>query len=101
MNQNLTLDAIFESFAQNPRDVITRQGGVWFYAYVYENSIYVEAGRSHINYSKITMRRRLDCEKFEMIYDMYQNGTPRSKIRDITLNSSYWFGIFSDMLNSN
>lgn len=97
---NLTLKEILESFSKNPRDVQTQQNGVWFYTYTEENSIYVEAGRSHTNCSKITTRRKLDSKNFETIYDMYLNNTPRSEVLNVTLNSSYWFGIFSDLLNS-
>ena len=97
---NLTWAEILESFSKNPRDVITQQNGVWFYTYTEEKSIYVEVGRNHINCSKITTRRRLDSENFETIYDMYLHNISRSKVRDVTLNSSYWFGIFSDLLNS-
>ena len=99
--QDLTWEVILKSFAQNPRDVITRQNGVWFYTYVDGKNIYIETGKDHTNASKLTMRRRLDKENFETIYDMYVNHVPRSKIRAVTLNSSYWFGIFSDLLNSN
>ena len=91
---------IFDSFAKNPRDVITQANGVWFYTYTEGKDIYVESGRNHKNRSKITTRRKLDRKNFETIYDMYLNNTPRSKILDITRNSSYWFGIFSDLLNS-
>lgn len=97
---NLTLKEILESFSKNPRDVQTQQNGVWFYTYTEENSIYVEAGRSHTNCSKITTRRKLDSKNFETIYDMYLSNAPRSKVRGITRNASYWFGIFSDLLNS-
>ena len=97
---NSTWKEIFESFVKKPRDVITRQNGVWFYTYAEGKNIYVEAGRNHTNRSKITTCRRLDNENFERIYDMYLNNTPRSKVQKITMNSSYWFGIFSDLLNS-
>lgn len=97
---NLTWEEIFDSFAKDPRDVITRQNGVWFYTYTEGKNIYVESGKNHTHCSKITTRRRLDSENFEIIYDMYLNNTPRSEVLNVTINSSYWFGIFSDLLNS-
>ncbi len=96
---NLTWEEIFESFDKNPRDVITQQHGVWFYTYTEGKCIYVEPGRYHTNCSKITTRRRLDSKNFETIYDMYLNNAPHSKVQSITHNASYWFGIFSDLLN--
>ena len=97
---NLTWEEILESFSKNPRDVITQQQGVWFYTYTEEKNIYVETGRNHTKCSKITTRRRLDSKNFETIYDMYLSNAPRSKVCGITRNASYWFGIFSDLLNS-
>ena len=100
MMNNLTWEGIFKSFTENPRDVITRENGVWFYAYGDGENVYVEAGKNHKKCSKITMRRRLDSKNFETIYDMYLSNAPRSKVCGITRNASYWFGIFSDLLNS-
>ena len=99
MMNNLTWEGIFKSFTDNPRDVITRKNGVWFYAYGDGENVYVEAGKNHKKCSKITMRRRLDREKFEEIFDMYVNNSPLREVREITQNSSYWFGIFSDLLS--
>ena len=45
------------------------------------------------------MRRRLDRDKFDEIFDMYVNNSPLREVREITQNSSYWFGIFSDLLS--
>ena len=96
---SLTWEEIFESFAKNPRDVITKENGVWFYAYTEDKDIYVESGRNHTKRSEISIRRKLDRQNFETIYNMYINNAPRSNFLDITRNSSYWFGIFSDLLN--
>lgn len=97
----LTWEAILKSFTENPRDVITRKNGVWFYTYGDGKNVYVEAGKNHGNCSKITVRRRLDHKNFEEIFDMYENNIPRSEVQEITQNSSYWFGIFSTLLNEN
>ncbi|MBQ7376356.1 MAG: hypothetical protein IJW52_05695 [Clostridia bacterium] len=97
---NLTWESILISFTENPRDVLTRKNGVWFYTFGDGKNVYVEAGKNHKNCSKITIRRRLDCENFENIFYMYVNNTPRSDLLEITRNSSYWFGIFSDLLNN-
>ena len=95
----LTWDTVLQSFTKDPRDVITRKEGVWFYAYGDGKDVYIEPGRNHENCSKITMRRRLDREHFDQIYDMYRNGTPRATVCAFTQNSSYWFGIFSALMN--
>jgi hypothetical protein len=44
--------------------------------------------------------RRLDCQNFEKVYTMYLNQAPRMKVRDVTQNSSYWYGIFRDLLGA-
>ncbi len=95
--KKLTLEEILKSFNERPRDVITRNGGVWFYAYADDKNVYIEAGRNHTKCSRITVRRRLDIENFETVYEMYLNSTPRNEICDVTLNSSYWYGILSEL----
>ena len=96
---NLTWRNILESFTKNPRDVITRRDGVWFYTYGDGEKVYIESAKNHARSSKITSRRVLDCKNFEKIYGMYVDGIPRSEVRNVTQNSSYWFGIFASLLN--
>lgn len=72
--------------------------GKWFFTYTEENDVYIEPGRNHANRSKITVRRRLDKKNFEKVLDMYIRNEPRIKIRDVTQNSSYWIGIFAELL---
>lgn len=93
----LTWEKILNSFTENPRDVLTRDGGVWFYAYGDGKNVYIEAGKNHTKCSKITMRRILDKSNFKDVFDMYLTGAPRSEVCAITQNSSYWFGIFSTL----
>ena len=93
----LTWNDILKSYTDNPRDVITRENGIWFYAYGEGNKVYIESGRSHENCSKITVRRSLGSENFEEVYDMYLKKAPREEVCAVTQNSSYWFGIFSEL----
>ena len=93
----LTINSIVNSYTNNPRNVITRKNGVWFYAYGDGENVYIESGRGKARCSKITVRRRLDLNNFDQVYMMYKQGNPRSEICDVTQNSSYWFGIFEDM----
>lgn len=96
--KQLTWDEIMKSFTQNPRDVITRENGIWYYVYSEKDNVYIESGKNHTNRSRITVRRRLDKENFEKVLAMYINNEPRIKVRDVTQNASYWFGIFSELL---
>ena len=93
----LTWNDILKSYTDNPRDVITRENGIWFYAYGEGNKVYIESGRSHENCSIITLRRLLDSGNFEEVYDMYLKKAPREEVCAVTQNSSYWFGIFSEL----
>ena len=95
--KKITFQSIINSYTSNPRNVITKENGVWFYAYSDGENVYIESGRGEANCSKITVRRRLDTQNFQKIYYMYTQGKPRSEIRDVTQNSSYWLGIFEDM----
>lgn len=95
--KQITFASIVNSYTNNPRNVITRKNGVWFYAYGDGENVYIEGGRGKANCSKIRVRRRLDRQNFEKIYSMYIQGKPRSEIRDVTQNSSYWIGIFEDL----
>ena len=97
--KNLTWKAILDEFTEKPRDVITRENGVWFYAYGDGKDVYVESGKNHKKSSKITVRRRLDYKNFEKVLNLYMNNAPRKEVLMITQNSSYWFGIFYDLQN--
>ena len=97
--KELTVKDIVHSYTSNPRNVITRKNGVWFYAYGDGENVYIESGRGKVPCSKITVRRRLDLNNFDRVYLMYKQGCPRGEICDATQNSSYWFGIFEDMKN--
>ena len=97
--KHLTARSIVNSFTNNPRNVLTRKNGVWFYAWGDGENVYIESGRDKARCSKITVRRRLDLNNFEQVYEMYLLGSPRSEVCDVTQNSSYWFGIFEDLLN--
>lgn len=96
----LTWNEILQSFTQEPRDVITRKNGVWFYASGDGKNIFIESGKEHENRSKITVCRRLDKDNFDKVFDMYVNNEPRAKICEVTQNSSYWFGIFHELLKN-
>lgn len=88
---------ILSSYTENPRDVRTRDEGIWFYAYGEGENIYIESGRYHQDCSHINGRRLLDRENLEEVYAMYRNGTARYKVCEVTQNSSYWFGIFREL----
>jgi len=89
---------ITESYIKEPRDVLTFGKRKYFYVYVDNNDLYVESGREHKNASDIKVRRKLDNENIESIYEAYKSGIKPGKIIDITYNSVYWFGIFRDLM---
>lgn len=88
---------VLKSYEKAPRDVLTHGGRKYFYVYAEKGDVYVESGRMHKNASKISVRRRLDKENLEEIYENYVEGAKPSEILDITYNSVYWFGIFRDL----
>lgn len=98
--EHLTWERILRSYTDTPRDVLTRENGIWFYAWGDGIHVYVESGRNHRDCSHISGVRRLDCQNFEKVYTMYLNQVPRMKVRDATQNSSYWYGIFRDLLGA-
>ena len=58
--------SIFNSFAQNPRDVQTvpkSRDGKWFFVYTDKGNVFMESGRAHKDACKIKGRRRLEEKK--------------------------------------
>lgn len=88
---------IIRSYSEDPRDVLTF--GKMKYCFVYSNNdwICVDSGRNHVNKSKISHPRSLCKKEFEIVFPKYLNGARLQDIRNITHNSTYWFGIFEDM----
>jgi len=99
MEKNSIWNDILKSFASNPRDVVTLKKGLWFYVYEENGHLCVESGRDHTKCSEITLQRKLCYKDFEKTYCMYVSGAPKTEIMRATHNSSYWYGIFSDVLN--
>lgn len=105
INKNELLNTIKQSYSERPRDVATtpqrNTAPRWFYVYSDGKNVFVESGHEHINKSKITNRIILDKNSIIDIYSMYcqyKRGLMlRKEIRDRNRNSSYWFGIFSDL----
>ncbi|MBE6749404.1 MAG: hypothetical protein E7557_09295 [Ruminococcaceae bacterium] len=90
-------ELIVNSYSENPRDVLTSGGKVYFYVYVEDGKVFLESGRNHANKSKITGRRQLDESNLTTIYNEYKSGAKPSDLLNITFNSVYWFGIFKDL----
>lgn len=94
---NKVWNEILSSFSENPRDVLTYGKRKYFYVYAENGDLYVESGRSHSNASEIKIRRRLDKENFDDIYEEYKSGSKPSDIVELTYNSVYWMGIFREL----
>lgn len=88
---------IVESFLETPRDVLTYGRRKYFYVYVENDDVYIESGREHKNISNIKVRRKLDSQNFDEVYEKYKSGAKPSEILNITYNSAYWFGIFREL----
>ena len=102
MNEKL-LQTILTSYSDNPRDVATtptRGEAVWFFVWVDNSNIYVEPAHSHSPKSSVSTRQ-LDKQNLDKIFELYglrkRGLLRRTEARDITQNSSYWFGIFDDL----
>ena len=88
---------IVESFSETPRDVLTYGRRKYFYVFVENDDVYIESGREHKNISNIKVRRKLDSQNFDEVYEKYKSGAKPSEILNITYNSAYWFGIFREL----
>lgn len=96
---------IVSSYSQNPRDVITtpvgNRHGKWFHVRVEAKRVFISEAKEHSYSSKFTTRRELNPSEAEKVYELYlkrQKGVSNNQeVQETTMNSSYWFGIFSDL----
>ena len=102
----MTYSDLVSSYSSNPRGVPTapkdkRQPAKWFYAYTKGNSVFVSSGRDHPNACHISPDRRLPESEFDYMLALYYRrkaGEPVSKEAKKSICQSYWFEVFSEML---
>ena len=96
---------IIHLYSQKPRDVITtpagNRKGKWFHVSVERDKVVISEAKEHHYSSKLKINRTLNPNEVEEVFDLYlkrKTGAVNSKeIQETTMNSSYWFGIFSDL----
>ena len=96
---------IVNSYSQNPRDVITtpigNRQGKWFHVSVKDCKVFISEAKQHFNSSTLKVQRMLAPSECDNVFELYmkrKSGVVNSKeVEDITMNGSYWFGIFSDL----
>lgn len=96
---------LVNSFIDNPRDICTKpiinRAGKWFYVYVENGKIVIDAAREHEPKSTISKPRILFEKEIEEIYELYikrkQGHSVSDKAASVTRNQVYWYGIFSEM----
>ncbi len=96
---------LVNNLSDNPRDIstkpITNRVGKWFYAYVEDGNVIVDAAREHTPKCSISKPRILFEREMEDIYGLYllrkQGHSVSRQAADITMNQVYWYGIFDDM----
>ena len=73
----------------------------WFYVYSDGRDVYVRNAENHKESCVIKGNRRLDGVNANTVYELYLKRkagvNTAQKENDITLNSSYWFGIFEEL----
>lgn len=81
---------VVNAYVNNARDVKTdpkqskwinyntNLNGIWFHVYVEKGNIYIESARNHSNSSRISGRRKLENEKFDLMLSLYKR---RKKVR--------------------
>lgn len=92
-------------YINNPRDIQTKpiinRMGKWFYVYVENDKIIVDAAREHDPKCTISKPRVLFEKELDEIYKLYvqrkQGDSVSNKAMSATRNQVYWYGIFSDM----
>ena len=73
----------------------------WFRVYVRSNAVYVGSGRAHANACSVSPDRRLRQTEFEPMLSLYRRRRAGERVAQeaaaMSINASYWFGIFKDM----
>lgn len=77
------------------------RSGKWFHISVECDKVFISEAEGHANSSKFKMKRMLNANECEKVFLLYlrrnQGSLNRSVASGTTHNSSYWFGIFSDL----
>lgn len=105
----LSWDLLYASFKENPRNVQTHplRNALpkWFYAYSDGSAICIENARGKQPSCSITTLRKLEHDKFDKIYETYlrrEKGDSVSKeVTEITMQSSYWYGVIYAIQHGN
>ena len=101
----ISYSELLNQFKNNPRDVITKpttkKAGLWFYTYVENGKIIVDAAKYHTPKSSISHPRVLSESELEKIYKLYiqrkQGKSVSQQATKTTRNQVYWYGIFNDI----
>lgn len=96
---------LVEEYAENPRDVATvpirKRERRWFYVFAEKGFLYVCAARRHEGSCNIKEPIRLKEKQLAIMLDIYhrrQNGEAvSSEASRVSLQASYWYGVFADM----
>lgn len=96
--ENNIYQALVNSIKSNPRNIQSTKRRLWSYYKVEHGKIVVSSGTMANHNSKISTPRTLNETEAEIVYRMWKKGIPRQEITAITMNSSYWFALFEDIL---
>lgn len=103
LNCKLTYDDLIRIFQVNPRDVKTHPTNAakpkWYFVFVENGNIFISNSKKMQPSVTISIPRKLIKNEFEVMYDLNnrrENGESVAKFaQSLTMNSSYWFGIFN------
>ena len=101
-----TYNDLVENFRNKPREISTApingSEPKWFYVYVDQNEIFIASGREHTNICSVNPDRRLKPAEFLIMLELYQRRKKGEQVsqeaKRQSINQSYWFGIFKDIL---
>ena len=96
---------IVKNLEKSPHDIstipITAKEGKWFYAYVENGKVKIDAAKQHTPKCSISKPRKLLEKELKDIYELYlqrkQGITVSKQAAAITRNQVYWYEIFNHM----
>ena len=102
----MTYNDLVNEFHVNPREVSTTpiNGSTpkWFFVYERQNEVYIASGHDQPVVCSVYPDRRLKPSEFPVMLELFkrrEKGEPVSQEAGRqSINQSYWFGIFKELL---
>ena len=97
---------LLKNFKSNPRDIhtfpLTGKKPSWFYCYVEDEKLYVDAPKNHTPACQIKSSREINKNEFDAMFDLYNRRLKGESVSveatETTVNKVYWYAIIADTL---